>query len=94
MNIKPNDITNELVHLGRDSELNGRSVNLPIYQTSTILFNSLEEFEEARDSRYEKGTLYYGRYGNPATFQLENMISELEEGAGCVAVSSGLTAFS
>lgn len=92
MNIKPNDITNELVHLGRDSELNGRSVNLPIYQTSTILFNSLEEFEEARDSRYEKGTLYYGRYGNPATFQLENMISELEEGAGCVAVSSGLTA--
>lgn len=92
LNIKPNNITNELVHLGRDNEMNGRSVNLPIHQTSTILFNSLEEFEEARDVRYEKGTLYYGRYGNPATFQLESMISELEKGAGCVAVSSGLTA--
>ena len=92
MDIKPNNITNELVHLGRDNNINGRSVNLPIHQTSTILFNSLEEFEEARDARYEKGTLYYGRYGNPATFQLEQMISDLEEGAGCIAVSSGLTA--
>jgi cystathionine beta-lyase len=57
-----------------------------------MLFNTLEEFEQARDSRYEKGTLYYGRYGNPATFELESMMTELEEGAGCVAVSSGLTA--
>lgn len=92
LNKQPNNITNELVHLGRDSVTNGRSVNLPVHQTSTILFNSLEEFEAARNDRYEKGTLYYGRYGNPATFELENMISELEEGAGCVAVSSGLTA--
>ena len=92
LNIQANNITNELVHLGRDNQSNGRAVNLPIHQTSTMLFNSLEEFETARDVRYEKGTLYYGRYGNPATFELENMMAELEEGAGCVAVSSGLTA--
>ncbi|MEO9274518.1 cystathionine beta-lyase [Marinomonas sp. 5E14-1] len=85
-------LTNALIHLGRDNQSNGRSVNLPMYQASTMLFNTVEEFEQARDSRYEKGTLYYGRYGNPATFELENMMTELEQGAGCVAVSSGLTA--
>ena len=86
------NLTNALIHLGRDNQSNGRSVNLPMYQASTMLFNTLEEFEQARDSRYEKGTLYYGRYGNPATFELESMMAELEKGAGCVAVSSGLTA--
>lgn len=87
-----NDLINSLIHLGRDNTTSGRSVNLPMHNASTMLFNSLEEFEDARDARYEKGTLYYGRYGNPATFELENMMSQLEEGAGCVTVSSGLTA--
>ncbi len=86
------NLTNALIHLGRDTVSNGRSVNLPMHQASTMLFNTLEEFEQARDSRYQKGTLYYGRYGNPATFELESMMAELEQGAGCIAVSSGLTA--
>lgn len=86
------NLTNALIHLGRDHQSCGRSVNLPIYQASTMLFNNLEEFEQARSTRYEKGTLYYGRYGTPATFELENMMAELEKGVGCVAVSSGLTA--
>lgn len=84
--------TNALIHLGRDNQSSGRAVNLPMYQASTMLFNTLEEFEAARSSKYEKGTLYYGRYGTPATFELEKMMSELEQGAGCIAVSSGLTA--
>jgi len=87
-----NHFTNDLIHLGRDNQSVGRSVNLPIHQASTMLFNSLEEFEEAKNARYEKGTLYYGRYGNPSTFELENMMASLEQGAGCVSVSSGLTA--
>ncbi|WP_191602122.1 cystathionine beta-lyase [Marinomonas algicola] len=86
------NLTNALIHLGRDNQSNGRSVNLPIHQASTMLFNTLEEFEEARSTRYDMGTLYYGRYGTPATFELENTMTHLEQGAGCVAVSSGLTA--
>lgn len=92
MDSSDNTLANALIHLGRDHSSSGRAVNLPMHNASTMLFNSLEEFEAARDARYEKGTLYYGRYGNPATFELEEMMSKLEEGAGCVAVSSGLTA--
>ncbi|MDB6176401.1 cystathionine beta-lyase [Paracoccus sp. Z330] len=81
-----------LVHLGRGVQANGRPVNLPISQGSTMLFNSLAEFEAARDARHQHGTLYYGRYGTPASFELEAAMTALEGGAGCVSVSAGLTA--
>lgn len=85
-------ISDALVHLGRGPDENGRPVNLPISQGSTMLFNSLSEFEAAREARHEPGTLYYGRYGNPASFELEHAIATLEGGAGCISVSAGLTA--
>ena len=72
--------------------MDGRQVNMPIVQGSTVLFNTLSAFEAARDARYDPGTLYYGRYGNEATFELERMIAELEGGAGAIAVSAGLSA--
>ena len=81
-----------LTHLGRNSQKSAGSVNLPMYFSSTILFESYAEFKAARDHRYEPGRLYYGRYGTPATFELEAMLARLEEGHGAVVVSSGLTA--
>ena len=86
------DLSDALVHLGRGPRTPGRAVNLPITQGSTMLFDTLAEFEDARGARYQQGTLYYGRYGNPASFELEHAIAALEGGAGCVSVSAGLTA--
>ncbi len=88
----PETLTNALVHLARGPAVPGRAVNLPIHQGSTLLFDSLAEFEAARAGRYEKGTLYYGRYGNPASFALEQALAELEGGHGCISVSAGLPA--
>ncbi len=85
-------LTNALAHLGRNPAISGRAVNLPIYQSSTMLFDTLAEFEQAREERYEPGVLYYGRYGNPASFELEAMMARLEGGDGCISLSSGLTA--
>lgn len=85
-------LANMLTHLGRDNVGNGRPVNLPLVQGSTMLFDTLEDFEASRNGRYEPDTLYYGRYGNPASFQLENMIARLEAADHCISVSSGLTA--
>ncbi len=85
-------LTNALTHLGRNPAISGRAVNLPIYQSSTMLFETLAEFEQAREERYEQGVLYYGRYGNPASFELEAMMAALEGGDGCISLSSGLTA--
>ncbi|MEM7056665.1 MAG: cystathionine beta-lyase [Pseudomonadota bacterium] len=85
-------ISDALVHMGRGPATDGRQVNMPIVQGSTVLFNTLSAFETARDARYDPGTLYYGRYGNEATFELERMVTELEGGAGAIAVSAGLSA--
>ena len=85
-------LSDALAHLGRNPAISGRAVNLPIYQSSTMLFDTLAEFEQAREERYEQAVLYYGRYGNPASFELESMMAALEGGDGCVSLSSGLTA--
>lgn len=85
-------VSDALVHLGRDRVGDGRPVNLPISQGSTMLFDTLAAFEDARQQRYAHGTLYYGRYGNPASIELERAMTVLESGAGCISVSSGLTA--
>ena len=92
MSAKDDSLVNTLVHLGRGPALPGRAVNLPIDQSSTLLFDKLADFEAARESRYEQGTLYYGRYGNPVGFELERMMATLEGGHGCISVSAGLTA--
>ena len=81
-----------LVQSGRPSKTDGRHVNFPIEFGSTIVFDTLAAFEEARDSRYESGVLYYGRYGNTASFELENLIAELEQATGVTLTSSGVAA--
>nr|WP_306265466.1 cystathionine beta-lyase [Pararhizobium sp. IMCC3301] len=90
----PHDITDSLVQLGRPEKVQGRHVNLPIELGSTIIFDTLAGFEAARDARYTTGTLYYGRYGNQAGFQLEAMLSELEGADGVTLTSSGVAAIS
>lgn len=89
---KDGSLSNALTHLGRGPAADGRSVNLPIHQSSTLLFDTLGAFEAAREARYDQGVLYYGRYGNPASFALEGMMAALEGGHGCISVSAGLTA--
>lgn len=83
-----------LVAEGRPDKNEARHVNAPIELGSTMVFNTLSAFEEARDARYESGTLYYGRYGNSASFQLEEAIAKLEGAAGVTLTSSGVSAIS
>ncbi|MEM9267940.1 MAG: cystathionine beta-lyase, partial [Pseudomonadota bacterium] len=86
--------SDHLVQSGRPAREDGRHVNLPIELGSTIVFDTLAAFEAARDARYETGTMYYGRYGNEATFRLEHALSELEGADGVTLTSSGVAAIS
>src|SRR5215207_778346 len=63
-------------------------VNPPVYHASTILFPTVAEMEAARAGQ---GT-YYGRYGTPTTFALEEAVAKLEGGHRSIAVGSGKTA--
>ena len=87
-------VNDTLVQAGRPARQEGRHVNLPIELGSTMVFDTLAAFEAARDARYESGTMYYGRYGNAATAQLENMLAELEEAEAITLTSSGVAAIS
>lgn len=87
-------IDNTLVQAGRPELQQGRQVNLPIELGSTVVFNTIDAFEQARDNRYESGVNYYGRYGNTPSFELEHMLETLEHAAGVTLTSSGVAAIS
>ncbi len=81
-----------LVHLGRDPMSQCGVVNTPVYHASTILYPTMEAFNNrSAGSRKYRG-VRYGAYGTPTTFALADAVAELEGGAGGVVTSSGLAA--
>jgi cystathionine beta-lyase len=83
----------KVVHSGRHPERFEGAVNPPVFHASTILAQSLEEWERKKADRARDvpGT-YYGRIGTPTTQALEEAIAELEGGHRTVLVPSGLAA--
>ncbi len=76
---------------GRDPEQNFGIVNPPVYHASTVLFPTLDALERASPKR-EPGKPYYGRYGTPTAFALEDAMAALEGGYRGIAVASGIAA--
>ena len=77
----------KVVTAGRHPELFHGAVNPPVYHASTILFETMAEFESRKPG---PGTMFYGRHGTPTTFALEEAIAILEGGAQCTLYPSGL----
>ncbi len=90
----------ELVCKGKDPAKHSGMVNVPIYQTSTVVFPTLASYLEA-----EKGQAYYpateeaqsadfsyGTGGTPTHFALQEALASLEGGVDCVLTGSGLSA--
>jgi len=71
-----------------DSETGARAV--PIYQTSSYVFNSVEHAGNLFALK-EAGNIY-SRIGNPTTAVLEERLAQLEGGVGALATSSGQAA--
>jgi len=82
-----------IVTAGRDPESNHGIVNPPVYHASTVLHPTLADWDASRETRAsgERG-IFYGRWGTPTTFALEDAVSELEGGHRCMLYSSGLGA--
>jgi cystathionine beta-lyase len=74
--------------LGRDPERQHGIVNPPTWRASTVLFPTLAALEAARP---DKG-VYYGRYGTPTSFALEEALARLEGGHWSFVTSSGKAA--
>ncbi len=92
MTKKTTPIANQLVQGGRPPKTEGRHVNMPIELGSTMVFDDLAAFDQARANRYKSGTMYYGRYGNAAVYELEGVIAGLEHAEDVTLTSSGVAA--
>jgi cystathionine beta-lyase len=77
-------------HAGNKPKANKGVVNPPVYHASTILYDSVADMRARHKDRFT--TVYYGRYGTPTTFALEEAVAALEEADRAVALPSGLAA--
>lgn len=79
-----------LLHCGRDSQRFDGLVNVPVCRGSTLLAESFDAWERARQG----GNPYahYGRFGTATTHAFERAINELEGGHGSRVFPSGLSA--
>ena len=66
-------------------------VNTPVYRASTILHPTVEAFEQRHDPT-NKHRVVYGLLGTPSTFDLEEVVADLEGGYDAVLLPSGLAA--
>ncbi|MBR5495852.1 MAG: O-acetylhomoserine aminocarboxypropyltransferase/cysteine synthase [Oscillospiraceae bacterium] len=60
---------------------------VPIYQSTTYVFDSTEEVASVFDEPTK--ALIYSRFANPTVMAVENKIAELEGGVGAMCTSSG-----
>lgn len=78
------------LHGGQEVDSMTHSRALPIYQTSSYLFDNIEHASNLFALK-EAGNIYT-RLGNPTTDVLEKRVAQLEGGVGALAVSSGSAA--
>jgi cystathionine beta-lyase len=84
------ELHTQLAHLGRAPAEHAGMVNVPIYRGSTILSETLEEWESRKSAGNPMAS--YGRFGSPLTRALESAVCRLEGGFGSILFPSGLSA--
>lgn len=84
-----------LCHGFFDPHAYGGVVNPPVFHASTVLFRNVDELEARGHALFASGedeVMYYGRFGTPQQFELQNMLAHLEGGHRSLLVPSGLSA--
>ncbi len=81
----------QTIHGGRIVDQFG-SLTMPIYQTSTFIFENAEQ--GGRRFALEEDGYIYSRLGNPTTASLEEKMAILEKSEAAVVFSSGMGAIS
>lgn len=82
-------INSRMIHAG-EFENPLKSATVPIYQTSTFMFDNAEN--GARCFSGEENGYIYTRIGNPTINALESLVADLESGSKGIATSSGMAA--
>jgi len=85
-------LSTELIHRGEDPPPRAEPVNVPIYETTTFLFESADEVRRYQEGRVEK--FLYSRYGNPTVAVTEQKLAALDGADGALVFASGMAAAS
>ena len=80
-----------LVHAGRNKRFSQGAVNPVIQRASSLVFDSMADKKYCTQNRY-KGELFYGRRGTLTHFALQDLMCEMEGGAGCYLYPCGAAA--
>lgn len=89
VDIKNKGFNTKAIH-GGDFKNDFGSLGVPIYQTSTFIFDNAEQ--GGRRFAAEEEGFIYSRLGNPTVRALEMKLAALEEAEAAVAFSSGMGA--
>lgn len=84
-------IDTTLVSAGRSKRYTQGAVNSVIQRASSLVFDTVADKKRATAGR-ARGELFYGRRGTLTHFSLQDAMSELEGGAGCVLYPCGAAA--
>ena len=80
------------IHLGRHPELHQGAVNPPLYRASTILSESVAEWDAKRRDKANPDLVSYGVSGTVTKHWLQQALAELEGGYRTAMFPSGLSA--
>jgi cysteine-S-conjugate beta-lyase len=91
--IDKSSLRTRLVQSGRPKKGERRTVNLPVYRASTVLYENVAA-QRATRARAAEGhrEFSYGTNGTPIVFALEDMIADIEGGYRTRVSCSGLAA--
>jgi cystathionine beta-lyase len=81
----------KIVNAGRSAKWTNGVVNPPITRASTVVFNTVDEMNNALKNRHNQ-TMVYGRRGTNTSFAFSDAMVDLEGGAGCALYPSGTAA--
>ncbi|MXP67710.1 cystathionine beta-lyase [Pantoea sp. Aalb] len=80
-----------MVNAGRSKRYTHGAVNPVIQHASSIIFNTIDDKKRATIGR-TNGSLFYGRHGTLTHFSLQQAMTELEGGFGCMLYPCGTAA--
>lgn len=83
-------LSTRAVHTQVPTDVRGRPVSVPIYQTTVFAHDDPDLLTDSLDN--PRGAFGYSRMANPTVRALETSVSGLENAVGAVATSSGMGA--
>jgi cystathionine beta-lyase/cystathionine gamma-synthase len=90
--MKAKGLSTELIHRGEDVPMRADSVGVPIYATTTFLFDSADELRRYQEGKVDK--YLYSRYANPTVVVTEQKLAALDRAEAALAFASGMAASS